>query len=84
MRAVVLNAPRDVRVVDVAKPTLQEPTDAVIQVVAACVCGSDLWGYRGIQPVTEPTRISPDEAPVAVLVVPTNEELAIAREAAAL
>ena len=57
MRAVVLNAPRDVRVVDVAKPTLQEPTDAVIQVVAACVCGSDLWGYRGIQPVTEPTRM---------------------------
>ena len=57
MRAVVLNAPRDARVVDVAKPTLQEPTDAVIQVVAACVCGSDLWGYRGIQPVTEPTRM---------------------------
>ena len=35
-------------------PTIEKPTDAVIRVSAACVCGSDLWPYRGIQDVTEP------------------------------
>ncbi len=48
-------APGDVRVEQRDKPTLLHPTDAVIKVSAACVCGSDLWPYRGIQPVDEPT-----------------------------
>ncbi|MFC5824053.1 zinc-dependent alcohol dehydrogenase family protein [Nonomuraea insulae] len=55
MRATVLYAPRDVRVEDRPKPTLQQPTDVVIRTVATCVCGSDLWDYRGINKVTEPT-----------------------------
>jgi threonine dehydrogenase-like Zn-dependent dehydrogenase len=33
------------------------PTDAIVRVVASCVCGSDLWPYRGVQPTTEPRRI---------------------------
>jgi threonine dehydrogenase-like Zn-dependent dehydrogenase len=44
-------APGDVRVEQRDKPTILHPTDALIRVSAACVCGSDLWPYRGIQPV---------------------------------
>jgi len=55
MRGVVLHAPGDVRVEERDKPTIEQPTDAVIRLVAACVCGSDLWPYRGIDPVTEPS-----------------------------
>ncbi|MGS0686254.1 zinc-dependent alcohol dehydrogenase family protein [Nakamurella sp. GG22] len=54
MRGTVLYAPRDVRVEDRPDPTVEKPTDAVIRVSAACVCGSDLWPYRGIQEVNEP------------------------------
>jgi threonine dehydrogenase-like Zn-dependent dehydrogenase len=39
--------PGDVRVEDVPEPSIGEPTDAVIRIVRACVCGSDLWPYRG-------------------------------------
>ena len=42
MRATIMHAPGDVRVEDRDKPAIQQPTDAVIKVVAACVCGSDL------------------------------------------
>ena len=55
MRGTVIHAPGDVRVEDRAEPTIQAATDAVIRVSAACVCGSDLWDYRGINPVNEPT-----------------------------
>ncbi|KQR53574.1 IMP dehydrogenase [Leifsonia sp. Leaf336] len=55
MRGVVMYAPRDVRVEERADPTIQEPTDAVIRVTAACICGSDLWPYRGTDAVAEPT-----------------------------
>ena len=51
----VLHAPRDVRFEERDAPTIVEPTDAVIRIAAACVCGSDLWPYRGISPVAEPT-----------------------------
>ena len=54
MRSTVLYAPGDVRVEDRPKPTIEQPTDAVIRVVAACVCGSDLWPYRGIESIDEP------------------------------
>ena len=47
MRGVILHAPGDVRVEERPDPQIEEPTDAVIRVVAACVCGSDLWPYRG-------------------------------------
>jgi threonine dehydrogenase-like Zn-dependent dehydrogenase len=51
MRQAVMYAAGDVRVEQRDKPTIVEPTDAIIRVSAACVCGSDLWPYRGIQPV---------------------------------
>ena len=55
MRSAVLYAPRDVRVEDRDVPTIVEPTDAVIRLAATCVCGSDLWPYRGIEKVDEPS-----------------------------
>src|SRR5882672_2673060 len=55
MQAAVLYGPRDVRFEERAAPRIIEPTDAVIKISATCVCGSDLWPYRGINPTTEPT-----------------------------
>jgi threonine dehydrogenase-like Zn-dependent dehydrogenase len=57
MKATILNAPGDIRVEEVPDPSIAKPTDALVRVTAACVCGSDLWPYRGINAVTEPTRI---------------------------
>jgi threonine dehydrogenase-like Zn-dependent dehydrogenase len=54
MRGAVLYAPRDVRVEDRGKPAIEQPTDAIIRLAAACVCGSDLWPYRGIEAVDGP------------------------------
>ena len=51
MRGVVMHAPGDVGVVEREDPTIIEPTDAIIRVTAACICGSDLWPYRGIEDV---------------------------------
>ena len=48
MRAALFNGPHDITVGDRPDPTIQEPTDAVVRVVLACVCGSDLWYYRGL------------------------------------
>ena len=55
MRGAVLHAPGDVRVEERQDPAILEPTDAIIRLSAACVCGSDLWPYRGIEPVEGPT-----------------------------
>jgi threonine dehydrogenase-like Zn-dependent dehydrogenase len=55
MKAAVLHAPYDIRVDELADPQIAEPTDAIIRIAAACVCGSDLWPYRGIQGVDRPT-----------------------------
>jgi threonine dehydrogenase-like Zn-dependent dehydrogenase len=55
MRGAVLHAPGDVRVEDRDRPTIIEPTDAIIRLSAACVCGSDLWPYRGIEAVNGPS-----------------------------
>ncbi|NAZ87217.1 alcohol dehydrogenase catalytic domain-containing protein, partial [Kineococcus indalonis] len=54
MRGVVMHAPGDVRVEDVPEPRIQKPTDAVIRLAATCICGSDLWPYRGADEVSEP------------------------------
>src|SRR5437764_590058 len=48
MRGAVMYGPGDVRVEERSDPRLVDPTDAIIRVSAACVCGSDLWPYRGI------------------------------------
>ncbi|MGR6965148.1 zinc-dependent alcohol dehydrogenase family protein [Geodermatophilus sp. URMC 61] len=55
MRGAVLHAPGDVRVEDRPDPRIEQPTDAVIRLAATCVCGSDLWPYRGIEPVHGPS-----------------------------
>ena len=55
MRRAVLYAPGDVRFEERDAPKIIEPTDAVIRMSATCVCGSDLWPYRGISPVAQPT-----------------------------
>ena len=47
MRATTIHAPRDIRLSEVADPTITAPTDAIIKVTAGCICGSDLWPYRG-------------------------------------
>ncbi len=47
MRAAVFNGPGSIEVADRPDPTIEEPTDAIVRVVMACVCGSDLWYYRG-------------------------------------
>jgi len=55
MRGAVLYGPRDVRFEERETPKVIKPTDAIIRISATCVCGSDLWPYRGIQPVAQPT-----------------------------
>ncbi len=54
MKGAVLYGPRDVRFEERATPQITQSTDAIIRLSATCVCGSDLWPYRGIQRLTEP------------------------------
>jgi threonine dehydrogenase-like Zn-dependent dehydrogenase len=54
MRGAILRAPGDIRLEQRADPEILEPTDAIIRLSATCVCGSDLWPYRGIEPVAGP------------------------------
>jgi threonine dehydrogenase-like Zn-dependent dehydrogenase len=55
MRGAVLHGPRDVRFEERDTPKIVDPRDAVIGMSATCICGSDLWPYRGINPTNEPT-----------------------------
>jgi threonine dehydrogenase-like Zn-dependent dehydrogenase len=55
MKGTVLYGPRDVCFEKRDDPKIVKPMDAIIKIAAACVCGSDLWPYRGIQEITEPT-----------------------------
>ena len=57
MRGAILYAPGDVRCEERADPMIMEPADAIVHAVATCVCGSDLWRYRGIDQVTQATAI---------------------------
>jgi threonine dehydrogenase-like Zn-dependent dehydrogenase len=57
MRATMIYGSRDIRVEDRPDPRLLEPGDAIVRVVAACVCGSDLWPYRGIRATPKPRPI---------------------------
>ena len=51
MRATTIHAARDIRFGEVPDPVIKKPTDAIIKVTAGCVCGSDLWPYRGESPI---------------------------------
>ena len=55
MRGAVLYAPGDVRVEEREDPQIIEPTDAILRLSASCVCGSDLWPYRGVEAVQGPS-----------------------------
>src|SRR4030081_255471 len=55
MRGAVLYGPRDVRFEERDAPKIVKPTDAIIRLSATCVCGSDLWPYRGVNPTAGPT-----------------------------
>ena len=55
MQGTVLYGPRDIRFEDRPEPKITKPTDAVIRLSATCICGSDLWSYRGIQSIAQPT-----------------------------
>ncbi|MBM2619869.1 zinc-dependent alcohol dehydrogenase family protein [Actinoplanes sp. LDG1-06] len=52
-----MHGERDIRVEEVADPVISTGRDAVVRVVASCVCGSDLWGYRGVRTITQPRRM---------------------------
>ena len=54
MRGVMIHAPGDIRVEDRPDPVIEEPTDAIIRMAATCICGSDLWPYRGYGDISEP------------------------------
>ncbi|WP_330276310.1 zinc-dependent alcohol dehydrogenase family protein [Lentzea sp. NBC_00516] len=62
MRGAVLHAPGDVRIEERDDPRIIVSTDAVIRLSATCVCGSDLWPYRGIEPVDGPTPMGHEYA----------------------
>jgi threonine dehydrogenase-like Zn-dependent dehydrogenase len=57
MKATVLYGARDIRFEDCPDPAIVQPTDAIVRLSATCVCGSDLWPYRGLQPIDGPTQM---------------------------
>lgn len=57
MRATVIHGPHDIRIEEAPDPVVRKPTDAVVRVVSACICGSDLWAYRGVASRTAGQRI---------------------------
>lgn len=57
MQGTMLYGPRDVRYEARPDPTIVEPTDAIIKLSATCVCGSDLWPYRGVDALTQPAAM---------------------------
>jgi len=62
MRGAVMYAPGDVRVEDREDPAIIEPTDAIIRLAATCICGSDLWPYRGVDTLDGPTPMGHEYA----------------------
>ena len=57
MYATVMHGPGDVRFEQVADPKIEKPTDAIIKLSATCICGSDLWPYRGLSAQDGPTHM---------------------------
>lgn len=57
MNAAVFYGPRDIRIKEVSDPKIQHPTDAIVKVTYAAICGSDLWFYRGLTPREKGTRM---------------------------
>lgn len=57
MRATTIHGPRDIRFGEAKDPVIKRPTQAVVKVTAGCICGSDLWPYRGENPIREGATI---------------------------
>jgi threonine dehydrogenase-like Zn-dependent dehydrogenase len=55
MQGTMIYGPRDIRFEDRPEPAIIRPTDAIIRLAATCICGSDLWPYRGIAEMPQPT-----------------------------
>ncbi|OYU19821.1 MAG: IMP dehydrogenase [Rhodobacteraceae bacterium PARR1] len=66
MFATVLHGPGDVRYEQVAAPKILKPTDAIIKLSATCICGSDLWPYRGLQGMDGPMNMGHEYCGVVV------------------
>lgn len=77
MRATIIHGERDIRVEEVVDPVLSTGKDAIVRVVAACVCGSDLWPYRGITPTAAPRRIGHEFVGVVEAVGPEVERIRV-------
>lgn len=77
MRAVVMHAPGDVRVENVENPVIVDSTDAIIRVTATCICGSDLWPYRGIEQVNGPTQMGHEYIGVVEQIGPEVRDIAV-------
>jgi threonine dehydrogenase-like Zn-dependent dehydrogenase len=60
MLGTILYGPRDVRCEEVPEPKILHPTDAIIRLSASCICGSDLWPFRGLNEVTSPMAMGPE------------------------
>ncbi|MER9235114.1 zinc-dependent alcohol dehydrogenase family protein [Mesorhizobium sp. M0622] len=66
MLGTILYGPGDIRCEEVEEPKLLAPTDAIVKLSASCICGSDLWPYRGLQPVNEPMHMGHEYCGVVV------------------
>ena len=66
MFATVLHGPGDVRYEEIEDPKILKPTDAIIKLSATCVCGSDLWPFRGLQPMEGPARMGHEYCGIVV------------------
>ncbi len=66
MRAAVLHGPGDIRCEDVPEPKILFPTDAIIKLSATCICGSDLWPYRGLQDLSGPMHMGHEYCGIVV------------------
>ena len=56
--ATILHGPRDLRCEEVSEPKILKPTDAVIRLLATCICGSDLWPFRGLNEISAPMALA--------------------------
>ena len=66
MLATVLHKPGDIRCEEIADPKILKPSDAIIKLSASCICGSDLWPYRGLQAVDRPMHMGHEYCGVVV------------------
>ena len=77
MLATLIHGARDIRVEEVSDPVLSTGPDAIVRVVAACVCGSDLWPYRGVTSTTHAHRIGHEFVGIVEQIGPDVQKVAV-------